>query len=147
VGAIDQREPVVAYGSNNNLYEVVWQELRPTNWDIYRGMVSPNGVPGAPLALSAAPNAQSRPAIAYDPNAPEANQFLTVWHDERAGNLDVFGQRTTGLGALIGANMAINATPASERNPAIAYGAATNTYLVAWEKDGQDIQGRAYVAP
>jgi hypothetical protein len=72
---------------------------------------------------------------------------LTVWHDLRAGGLDVYGQRTSGLGALLPpGNFALAATPGNEQNPAVAYGSAADTYFVAWEKD-TNIQGRAYVAP
>jgi hypothetical protein len=140
VGARDQREPDVAYGTANDRYQAVWHDYRNSAApDIYARMVAPNGAVGAQAAISTATDAQSRPAIAY---SSAANQFLTCWEDHASGNWDVRCRPTNGLGAP-GAIFALVATAPQQRHPAIAYNTATGHFFVAWDSGGTDIYGRA----
>lgn len=142
-GSGEQRRPDIAYGTTNNHYQVVWEDSRNGNWDIYARMTTPNGgTIGASFALAInASSSQSRPAVAYD--AEFANEFTTVWNDNRNGNLDIFGQRTSGAGALIGPNSSVVATSASESSPSIAFGNTSHHYFVIWVDSGAGIKGRA----
>jgi len=140
-GLGDQLYPDIAYGTANDHYQVVWQDNRAGNWDVYARRVLPSGSgDGLSFALGVAPNTQSRPAVAYDMNTN--NQFLTVWEDLQAGTYDINSQRTSGLGALLGGWM-ISATPDAETNPAVAFGSTADHYFVVWEDSTDGIQGRA----
>jgi hypothetical protein len=136
-----QRDPDVAFGTMDGRYQVVWTDYRNGGADIYGVMTFPTGVPaGAPFTLSIAAGDQARPAVAFD---DVHDQFLTVWQDIRTGNWDIYGQRTTGLGALIGGNFLIAASANPELNPAVAFAHTTAHYFVAWD-DKTNILGRAY---
>ena len=66
-----------------------------------------------------------------------------VWYDNRAGNLDMYRQRS---GGLVGGNYAIANSAINESLPAIAYGSASNLYFVVWTNTKTGIEGVA-VAP
>ncbi len=171
VGQSDQLQPDIAYGTTNNRYLVVWEEQRRVNlvyfplllaggqtstavrtsdsqpqaplsdsWDIVARRIRPNGTTdGNSFALTTNPLSQTRPAVAYD--AATNNEFLTVWQDMRAGNSDIFAQRTGGGGDLLGGNNAVIGTASSQGSPAVAFGAVSDHYFVVWSETG--VKGRA----
>ncbi len=141
----NQMYPDLAYGTTNNAYQVVWQDQRNGNADIYGRRVNANGAGiGGDFSLSiVAPSNQSRPAVCY---GSTPNRFNTVWYDLRAGNLDVYGQRSLGGGGLVGVNFAIANSANSETRPAIAYSSNANIFFVVWTDATQGIEGIA-VAP
>ncbi|MDD2921723.1 MAG: hypothetical protein PHQ36_05490 [Anaerolineales bacterium] len=144
----NQMYPDLAYGTVNNAYQVVWQDYRNVNTDIYaRRINSAGGGMGADFALSNPPTNQSRPAVCYSTNA--VNQFNTVWHDNRvpANLLGIYGQRSVGNGVLIGTpanvNYLIVNSANNETRPAIAYSSVSNRYFVVWVNSTTGIEGRA----
>ena len=64
----------------------------------------------------------------------------------RAGNLDVYGQRSGGAGGLVGGNIPIANSANNETRPAIAYSSVSNIFFVVWTDAVQGIEGVA-VAP
>lgn len=141
-GQADQRRPDLAYATASDRYQVVWDDARNGATDIFGRRIGPNGgLAGAEFAIAVAPDGQARPAVTYD--AGVANRFLTVWQDNRAGNRDIYGQRTSGGGGLFGAPWTVVNTPAHETWPAVAYSTASNRYFVVWVKAGEGVQGRA----
>ncbi len=62
------------------------------------------------------------------------DEYLIVWLDSRnPGENDIFGQRISADGQLLGENIAIIEFPSSQGNPSIAYNSVANEYLVAWQ--------------
>ncbi len=141
----NQMYPDLAYGTTNNAYQVVWQDHRNGNADIYARRVNPAGAGiGGDFWLSnLAPSSQSRPAVCY---GSTPNRFNAVWYDMRAGNLDVYGQRSGGAGGLVGGNIPIANSANNETRPAIAYSSVANIFFVVWTDAVDGIEGVA-VAP
>ena len=131
----DQRYPAVAYNALTAEYVVGWQDDRSgSRWDVYVQRVDADGeLAGAAVLVSAGPadDAQDQPAAAY---GTAEEMHLVVWTDDRNGNDDVYGQFVAGGGALVGAAFAITADRAAEQSPAVAYDAADDEYLVAWQR-------------
>jgi hypothetical protein len=129
--------PAVTYNSTSNEYLVAWLENRNggSNYDIYGQRVSGSGaLLGSDIPISTAPGNQYYPEVAYD-NAD--NEYLVVWQDDRNGasNYDIYGQRLSGIGALLGGGIPISAATGRQQWPVIAYNSINNEYLVAWEDD------------
>jgi hypothetical protein len=142
IGSGEQRFPDIAYGTTNNLYQVVWEDNRAVSWDVYAQMLAPNGLTiGNSIALAAsASSSQNHPRVAYD--AEFTNEFTTTWQDNRTGNLDIYSRSTNGSGGVLPATIAVRVTATNERLPAIAFGNTSNHYFIAWA-EGAQIRGRA----
>jgi hypothetical protein len=131
IAANDQGEAAVAFDGTN--YLVVWQELRSgTSWDICGARVGVAGVvlDTAGIVISAKPDAQSDPAVAFD-----GTNYLVVWEDYRGGNWGyIYGARVSVAGIVLdtpGIAISIStADPEGDADPAIAFD-GTN-YLVVW---------------
>ena len=91
------------------------------------------------------PFQSERPAVAYNSSR---NEYLVVWDGDREGaprvddEFEIFGQRIdAATGAEVGATFQVSDMgPAGSAaydgyNPAIAYNATSNEYLVVWEGD------------
>jgi hypothetical protein len=142
-GAADQSYPDIAYGTGNNLYQVVWEDARNASRDVYARMINAGaGVVGASFAVAREDtSSQSRPHLAYD--AEFGNEFTTVWNDQRTGGPDVFEQRTSGTGIRIGGNTAVAATALNESDAAVAFGDVSNHYLVVFVRGTEGVKSRA----
>jgi len=70
-----------------------------------------------------------------------SNEWLVVWN-ERFGastfDYDVFGQRVSSTGALVGSPILIDFTAQSSRECAVAWASSGNQYLVVWGHDPAD---------
>ena len=147
--------PAVAYSPAANQYLVVWSDLRNSatrGSDIYGRLVGPDGKPvGGDFRISGAKatSAEYRPAVAYDATA---NQYLVVWTDWRDSatrGTDIYGRRIGADGKPIGGDFRISTFRAQghEYEPAVAYDATANQYLVVWRDTrnavtrGHDIYG------
>jgi hypothetical protein len=139
-GAGSQMAPDAAYGTVSGLYEVVWQD----GGNVFGKMANPDGTPAAArVTISAAANQQQDPAVAYD---SALDRFLTVWEDRRnaAAGWDIWGQRTTGAGALSGVNFRFPSSMANARNPSVAFSAGSARFYVNWDVDLSDVVGAAF---
>ncbi len=125
--------PSVVYNVNTNQYLVVWMDSRGgAEWDIYGQLINADDtLAGINFSISTATNNQSNPAIAYNSTA---NQYLIVWHDDRNGNYDIYGQIVEADGGLSGTNFALTTSINTSGYPSIAYNSLTNQYLVVWQE-------------
>lgn len=100
---------------------------------------------GSNFDLSVKPVTQRlSPSVAYN-NVD--NEYMVVWSDTRnPANNDIFGQRVSADGALLGANFPVIEFPDAQVNPIVAYNSIDNEYLVAWltQQPGffNDVRGR-----
>ena len=76
---------------------------------------------------------RASPSVAYNTSN---NEYMVVWFDLRnqppTGN-DVFGQRLSVDGSLLGGNIPIAIEIGSQSNPFVSYNSIDNNYLVAWK--------------
>ncbi len=72
------------------------------------------------------------PAVAYNWNR---DQYLVVWHNEWPGNRDIYAQRVSKSGQLVGSWFAISAGTGDRIQPAVAYNATNGEYLIVWMKE------------
>lgn len=80
------------------------------------------------------------PAVAYN---SQRQEYLVVWWNDRAGCDDIYGQRVSKNGALLGSRFSIAAgCPNDRRYPDVAYNTQQDEYLVVWEENGRDIRGQ-----
>lgn len=91
----------------------------------------------------AATAAESDAAIAYN---PDDDEFLVVWRDFRnvsTRGADIYGQRVSGSGARLGANILISGAAATghEWFPDVAYSSRSGQYFVVWQ-DNRDVGTR-----
>ncbi len=72
-----EKNPAIAYNSQNQEYLVVWRSDRPGNDDIYAQRVSMDGAPiGSWFAVGWWDSEKRNPAVAY---YSQANEYLVVW--------------------------------------------------------------------
>jgi len=138
----DQLKPAVAYSPQSQNYLVVWEDHHwgsGNDWDIYSRLVNNADVPvGSALDITSSyGNKQLAPDVAYNPSSGE---FLVVWEDEFATtDHDIYAQRLGSDGSVLGGRITVTTLNNLESNPAVAYNAATNEYLIAWEhRTGSD---------
>lgn len=74
---------------------------------------------------------EESPSVAYNLNN---GTYLVVWHNDRAGNDDIRGQRVDGAGNLLGSPFYISSGAGADRtNPDVAYDDRNDQFLVVWE--------------
>jgi hypothetical protein len=150
--------PAVAYNSVNNEYLVAWLgtdntgplgasevEVFGQRLNAATGVeVGANDFPLSDLGPGAdTPLDEAQPAVAYN---SVNNEYLVVWHADYdiaplvKGEFEIFGQRlNAATGAAVGANdfRISDMGPDGDKHfaggePAVAYNAAKNEYLVVW---------------
>ncbi|MDQ5823802.1 MAG: S-layer homology domain-containing protein [Chloroflexota bacterium] len=142
--ASNQHSAAMAYNCNNDEYLVVWVDERAndgenSNNNIYGQRVSGTGaLLGGEFPISTQLDEQRSPAVAYNSTN---NEYLVVWHDLRLrksiGGNDIYGQRVSGAGALLGGEILISTIVVEYREtPAVAYNSTNNEYLVVWATAG-----------
>jgi hypothetical protein len=75
---------------------------------------------------------QRWPAVAYN---SQREEYLVVWHNEWPGNMDIYGQRVSKNGTLMGNWFAISAGQGDRYFPDVAYNSQANEYLVVWSHE------------
>jgi hypothetical protein len=137
-------EPAIASNDSNGEYLAVWYEYDAAedggdnNFHIRAQRMSSTGaLLGDEMALSGASGGQSQPDVTY--NSTD-NEYLVVWEsrETESSGIDVYGQRVSSSGALLGGNFPIYTAPRHARHPAVAYNNTDNEYLVVWD-DGAGI--------
>jgi hypothetical protein len=141
------QDPAVAYNPARDEYLTVWfgDDTTPGETEIWGRLLRGDGTPiGGEFRLSdmgADGNANFQalhPAVAFN---PAANEYLVVWRaDDTTDNEDeIYGQRVSALGDEVGTNdfrisdMGPDGNIAFDADdPAVAFNAATNEYLVVW---------------
>ena len=66
----------------------------------------------------------------------QRGEYMVVWYNDRPGNDDIYCQRVSADGTLIGSRVSIAAVLGVERrHPDVAYNSKQDEYLVVWEHD------------
>lgn len=122
-----QRTPSVC--SNGLNFVVAWADDRGTTPQIYCSRVDNNGtilnVGGVRIASTSA--TQATPRVAFD-----GTNYLFVWSDNRTGNYDIRGVRTTtALSRLDGTDLSICTAASSQSVPWPVW--ASDFYYIVWE--------------
>jgi hypothetical protein len=137
--------PAVAFDGTNFL--VVWQQMSTnaaTSGAIYGVRVSTTGsvIDPAPIPISAAPNGQASPSVAFD-----GTNYLVVWLDLRNQSMvtgvpypDVYAARVTSTGVLLDGPAATGGFPINSGgnlarfSPYVTF--VGTEYLVTWASGG-----------
>ena len=92
---------------------------------------------GSNFDLSTGMTTQRRsPSVAY--NSTD-NEFMVAWFDTRnSGNNDIFGQRVSSAGALLGTNFPIIEFAEAQLEPIVVHNSVDNEYLVGWRTQQPD---------
>ena len=147
-----QQVPVAAYDYTTNQYLVAWEDSRSsatTGSDIYGQILSGEAdLVGNHFPITTAAGNQQRPALAYH---GRRHQYLVAWSDERhsaTSGFDIYGQRVSPQGELIGGDLAIATASLTQAKPAVIYNPIDPQYFLVWEDgrrmahSGSEIYGR-----
>lgn len=132
----------VVYNAATDNYFVVWQAYTSGLWRVWGQRVSAvGGLLGSGFTVSASTGWAGLPKLAVNTTA---NEYLVVWRDTRSTRLDVYGQRVSGTGALIGSNLPLATGAGDKPGYAVAWSAAANSYLLVWDdaRTGNNIAGQ-----
>ncbi len=141
--ASDQDHPMLIYDSGTNQYLAAWQDMRHGGLDIFAQLVSgqgellgqtgdPGADPAVNFSISAAPNNQERPALAYGKDG-----YSAVWQDSRHYDFveeDIYGQRLSNQGESLDSSFPLVTTPIFQTHPAAAYD-GFQSHLVVWQDE------------
>jgi hypothetical protein len=123
-----QDQPTAA--SNGGAFLVAWTDGAPsTAQDVKGGRVAPDGtgLDASVIAISAAANAQSQPAAAWD-----GSNYVVAWRDTRSDAGDVYGGRVSAGGSVLdGTGFVVDSFSSGEETPGVAAGAPGT--LVVWD--------------
>jgi hypothetical protein len=81
--------------------------------------------PSSPLDAN-----RHRPAVAHN---WQHHEYLVIWHNQWPGNRDIYAQRVSEDGALVGPWFAVSAGAGDRFHPTVAYNATNDEYLVIWQ--------------
>ena len=141
--------PHVSFDGTN--YLLVWTDSASTpNEDVYGQLISKAGaLVGSAFPVTQAAGAQWAHGVIFD-----GTNYLVIWEDYRRGGSDVYGQRISKAGALVGgeirispandANFYDNNVVAEHENHQLVAG-ATN-YFAVWTQNAQGGGGNTVVA-
>lgn len=138
----NEGNPRVAYNSVSDEYLVVWQAYTSNLWRIWGQRVSPTGsLLGSGFVISASTAACGRARLAYN---RKNNEYLVIWQDSRNSRADVYGQRVSASGALVGGNLGLATGTGDKQGFFLAYGDSGNDYLLVWgdTRSGADVYGQ-----
>jgi hypothetical protein len=115
--------PVVWIGDR---YGVAWQDRRDGDYEIYFSLLKDDGSKViADTRVSSAYGFSVNVALGYD-----GQQFVLTWQDARNGPFDIYAQRISIDGELIGDNMQLTNTGLDNESPTIAAGLGSTG--IAW---------------
>lgn len=133
----DHRRPRVALNRSNGEYLVVWYD-QDANMGVFARRLSPLGDPiGDVIVIMPPAHGEQSASVAYSPSPPH---YLVAWQDYRNTTADIFAQKLSTSGELVGTNIAVTLAPASQWTPAIVYNDLVGMYFVAWadRRSGND---------
>jgi hypothetical protein len=161
-GQLASAAPAVVFNSERDEFLVVWKARHDAAepMEIYAQRLAPNGnrlaqddLPvSTPESLPAPVG--SDPDLAYDAASGDS---IAVWRTGDENDGEIYGQRLTGTGALLGAGFQVSTTGATGSDlrgaydPAVAYDSVSGRFLVAWSGDDafdgeREIYTRAYMS-
>ncbi|MCK5834008.1 hypothetical protein KAH81_10120 [bacterium] len=132
----DESYPSIAYGEDG--YLVVFErEGGVTNRDIFGVILDYSGAPiGSAFPISTATGNQIKPSISFD-----GIGYLVVWQDNRDLLSDIYGQRISTNGTLIGPEIAVSTATGTQQKPHST--SNSEHHLVIWE-DSRDVTSDIY---
>ncbi len=115
----------------------VWHDGRNAGagngWDIYGRQLDSVGLCTGEMATYAGAGDQMEPDLAY---GSAAMVYQVVWHDNRAGGWDIYGEVANPDGSAAAAALALAAGAGTEVRPAVAYDMAFARFLTVWQGNG-----------
>lgn len=138
-GETDFYHPSIAAGGM-----IVWYTHGSEGMDVMGLLLGADGhTPGASEIIAGGSGDQVMPFVTSDTGH---GGYLVVWHDQRAGSVDVYGRYLDAAGRPQGGAFAISTAKGDQLRPAAAYVPAADGFLVVWQdsrvnKD-PDIYGR-----
>jgi hypothetical protein len=116
--------PIIWVGDR---YGLLWQDRRDGDYEVYFTLLDESGAKVLPdTRVTFAFDFSVNVALAYN-----GTEFIAAWQDRRDGIFELYGQRISVDGALIGSNIKLTASSIFEsESPSIAAG--TTSVGVAW---------------
>lgn len=126
----NQQRPEIKSNSDGTDFFVVWEDDRNGSMDVYGQFVTSAGtLSGNEINIASSLNNEDRPKIGFD-----GKNFFVVWRDNRSGiQEDIFGQRLSVTGALIGFQVAIS-TGGGNKKPGNIIFDNDDRYLIVWDE-------------
>ncbi len=127
----------LVYNSARDEYLALWTDARGSSADdssVYCQRVAGGGqLLGDEQVISGAPGLQQDCVGWYDRSHDE---YMLLWWDGRDARTanDIFAQRVSTNGPLLGPDIAISANPSDQVYPALAYREASDQYAVVWQE-------------
>jgi len=138
--------PFVTFNPVWDEYLVVWDDLQ--NCDVFGQIVTADGeIRGENVAITTAPGRQFASDVIYN---EARDEYLVVWTDERnldAQGSDVYCQRVSGGGLLLGEEQAVSGAPGWQQDCVGRYDSSHEEYVLVWwdgrERDtANDVYGQ-----
>ena len=136
--------PAVAYNYGSGEYLVVWQRQvgddEFAHNDIYaRRMGADGNTVGTEFVIASTTRDERAPAVAVD---AVNDRYFVVWSERSlAGDYDIYGQRVSASGSLVGGKVAISTWSYDQSNPRLTFGSLTGQFLVVWQDHHWDVAG------
>lgn len=117
--------PAVAYDGASDRFLVVYE----SNNVILGQLVNADGtLDGTSFIIASAAGTRSDAKVAFDSTS---NRYLVTWTDARTSPLQIYGQRVSATGGLVGGNFAIvTVAGVAQSRSQVAYSATANKFLV-----------------
>jgi hypothetical protein len=135
--------PAIAYNATNDEFLVTWDDFGRRGDVIHGQRIRASD--GALLSTNfpiGSIGGGIRSAAAW---TPVNNSYLVVYWVS-AGAIDVYGQRVSATGTLLGSNFNISNDAPFSGYPAIAWGSSGNQFLVTWDHEDGNIRGQRIAA-
>jgi hypothetical protein len=132
--------PAIAFNSASNEFLVTWDDAGGRGGVIYGQRV--RGSDGALMGTNfpiGSIYGGIRSAVAW---SPASASYLVVFWGPGAVAPEVYGQRVSGNGSLLGTNFNISTDGIFSGYPAIAWAAPGDQFLVTWDNEDGNIYGR-----
>ena len=142
--------PDLVYNPTANEYLLVWEYAHTADdHHIYARRLpstikAPEEVIGSDhIHIADTPSYESNPQVAFNPTD---NEYLIVWEHRHLQTIttgsgtidiiqnDIYGQRLSAAGSILGSPLLIATTSLDQSAPAVVFGNKQNTYLVAWQE-------------
>lgn len=96
------------------------------------------------IAVSRRSDDEVLPAIAGN---SQRDEYLVVWQEGDVTRADIYAQRVSSYGELMGSRIAVSTASMRQERPAVAYNSRDDEYLVVWQHGTgeEDISGYNYI--